>query len=52
MVLFVDGSLNLKGNGARIILEGPDGIMIEQSLRFDFKASSNQTEYVAFIAGL
>ena len=52
LVLFVDGSLNLKGNGARIILEGPDGIMIEQSLRFDFKASSNQTEYVALIAGL
>ena len=51
-VLFVDGSSNLKGSRAGIILEGPDGIMIKQSLRFSFKASNNQAEYEALIAGL
>ena len=40
-VFFIDGSSNLKGSGARIILEGPEGIMIEQSLKFGFKASKN-----------
>ena len=35
-VLFVDGSSNLKSNGADIILEGSKGIVIEQSLRFGF----------------
>ena len=51
-ILFFDGSSNLKRSGAGIILEGPDGIMIEQSLRFDFKASNNQVKYEALIAGL
>ena len=51
-MLFVDGSSNLKGSGAGIILEGPEGIAIEQSLRFGFKASNNQAEYEALIASL
>jgi ribonuclease HI len=33
-------------------LEGPDGVLIEQSLRFAFKASNNQAEYEALIAGM
>jgi len=32
-------------------LEGPDGLLIEQALRFSFKASNNQAEYEALIAG-
>jgi ribonuclease HI len=51
-LLSVDGSSNLKGSGAGIILEGPDDILIEQSLRFEFKASNNQAEYEALIAGM
>ena len=51
-ILFVNGSSNLKGSGAGVILEGPEGIAIEQSLRFGFKASNNQAEYKALIAGL
>ncbi|XP_068503698.1 uncharacterized protein [Phaseolus vulgaris] len=49
-VLSVDGSSNQQGSGASVILEGPDGLMIEQALRFAFKASNNQTEYEALIA--
>ncbi|MCH96604.1 gag-pol polyprotein, partial [Trifolium medium] len=50
--LSVDGSSNLRGSGARVVLEGPDGVLIEQSLRFAFKASNNQAEYEALIAGM
>nr|KYP69397.1 Retrovirus-related Pol polyprotein from transposon 17.6 [Cajanus cajan] len=51
-ILSVDGSSNLKGSGTGIILEGPDGVLVEQSLRFDFKASNNQAEYEALIVGM
>ncbi|XP_057418373.1 uncharacterized protein LOC130712562 [Lotus japonicus] len=50
--LSVDGSSNVKGSGAGVILEGSGGVTIEQSLKFDFKASNNQAEYEAIIAGL
>lgn len=35
-----------------IVLEGSSGFLIEQSLIFIFKASKNQAEYEALIAGL
>ena len=50
--LSVDGSSNQLGSGAGIVLEGPDGVLIEQALRFAFKASNNQAEYEALIAGM
>jgi len=43
-VLSVDGCLNQQGNGVRVILEGPDELLIEQALWFAFKASNNQAE--------
>ncbi|KAK2368151.1 hypothetical protein QL285_081376 [Trifolium repens] len=51
-ILSVDGASNLRGSGAGVIPEGPDGVLIEQSLRFAFKASNNQAEYEALIAGM
>jgi len=51
-VLSVDGSSNQQGSGAGVILEGPNGVLIEQSLCFAFKASNNQAEYEALIAGM
>jgi len=33
-------------------LEEPNGVLIEQALRFAFKASNNQAEYEALIAGM
>jgi len=50
--LFVDGSSNTKGGGAGIVLQGPNNLLLEQSLRFGFKPSNNQAEYEALIAGL
>jgi len=49
-VLSVDGSSNLQGSEAEVILEGSNGLLIEQALRFGFKASKNQTEFEALIA--
>ncbi|RDX73894.1 Retrovirus-related Pol polyprotein, partial [Mucuna pruriens] len=40
--LSVDGSSNHAGSEAGVILEGPAGVVIEQSLHFEFKASNNQ----------
>ncbi|XP_068503721.1 uncharacterized protein [Phaseolus vulgaris] len=51
-VLSVDGSSNQQGSGVGVILEGPNGLLIEQALRFAFKASNNQAEYEALIAGM
>ena len=51
-VLSVDGSSNQQGSGAGVILEGPNGLLIEQALRFAFKANNNQAEYEALIAGM
>ncbi|XP_068504530.1 uncharacterized protein [Phaseolus vulgaris] len=50
--LSVDGSSNQQRSGAGIVLEGPDCVLIEQALRFAFKASNNQAEYEALIAGM
>ena len=33
-------------------MEGPNGLLIEQALRFAFKASNSQTKYEALIAGM
>ncbi|XP_068497470.1 uncharacterized protein [Phaseolus vulgaris] len=48
-VLSLDGSSNQQGSGAGVILEGPNGVLIEQSLRFAFKAKNNQAEYETLI---
>ncbi|XP_027351054.1 uncharacterized protein LOC113862116 [Abrus precatorius] len=50
--LHVDGSSNQTGSGAGVILEGPNAFAIEQSIQFGFKASNNQAEYEALLAGL
>jgi len=51
-LLSVDGSSNVKGSGAEIVLEGSGDLLIEQSLRFEFKEINNQAGYEALIAGM
>jgi len=48
-ILSVDGSFNQQGNRAGVILEGPNGLLIEESLKFAFKTSNNKAEYEALI---
>ena len=50
--LSVDGAANAQGSGAGLILTSQKGIDIEYALRFGFRASNNEAEYEAVIAGL
>ena len=49
--LSVDGA-NAQGSGVKLILTSPKGIDIEYALKFGFRASNNEAEYEAVIAGL
>ncbi|KAL0332929.1 UNVERIFIED_CONTAM: hypothetical protein Scaly_2194400 [Sesamum calycinum] len=51
-LLHVDGSSTLAGSEAGIVLTSPEGDELEYALQFDFKASNNETEYEALIAGI
>ncbi|XP_064992463.1 uncharacterized protein LOC103998586 [Musa acuminata AAA Group] len=50
--LHVDGSANSRGAGAGLVLLAPDGRSFERSLHFGFKATNNEAEYEALLAGL
>ncbi|XP_016166886.1 uncharacterized protein LOC107609420 [Arachis ipaensis] len=50
--LHVDGSSNVTSGGAGVILESQNGVVIEQSVRYEFPISNNQAEYEALLAGL
>ena len=50
--LSLDGTANAQGSGVGLILTSPEGIDIEYVLRFGFRASNNEDEYEAVIAGL
>ncbi|GAV77499.1 hypothetical protein CFOL_v3_20970 [Cephalotus follicularis] len=50
--LSVDGSSCVSGSGAGLVLTSPDGWSLEYALRFGFKATSNEMEWEALIAGL
>nr|XP_027124096.1 uncharacterized protein LOC113740770 [Coffea arabica] len=50
--LYVDGFSNSDGSGAGLLLEDPHGEVCLYTLRFDFFATNNETEYEALIAGL
>ncbi|XP_072087204.1 uncharacterized protein [Arachis hypogaea] len=50
--LHVDGSSNITSGGAGVILESHNGVVIEQSVRYEFPVSNNQAEYEALLAGL
>ncbi|XP_065033836.1 uncharacterized protein LOC135666192 [Musa acuminata AAA Group] len=51
-ILHVDGSANSSGAGVGLVLLAPDGRSFERSLRFRFKATNNEAEYEALLAGL
>ncbi|KAL0434297.1 UNVERIFIED_CONTAM: hypothetical protein Slati_2764000 [Sesamum latifolium] len=50
--LHVDGSSIVQGSGAGIVITSPPGEDFEFAVRFDFKASNNEAEYEALMAGL
>ncbi|GAV74616.1 hypothetical protein CFOL_v3_18096 [Cephalotus follicularis] len=48
----VDGSSCITSSGAGLVLASPDGWTLECALRFKFKATNNEAEWEALIAGL
>ena len=50
--VFVDGASSAMGAGAGIVIITPEGIRLEHSFKLGFKASNNEAEYEALIAGL
>ena len=50
--LSVGGATNAQGSGVGLILTSSEGIDIEYAQRFGFRASNNEAEYEAVIAGL
>lgn len=48
----VDGSSNSQGAGVGVVVYTPEGGQIEQSIKFTFKATNNEAEYEAVLAGL
>ena len=50
--VFVEGASSAMGAGAGIVIVTPEGIRLEHSFRLGFRASSNEAEYVALLAGL
>ena len=45
-------SSNGKGSVVGVILEGPNYIMLEYSLKFDFKTTNNHAKYNTLLVGL
>ncbi|XP_074313705.1 uncharacterized protein LOC141648896 [Silene latifolia] len=47
--LNVDGASNIKGAGVGLVLKSPQGDLLVQAIRCEFKASNNEAEYEALI---
>ena len=52
MELYVDGAANQRGSGVGLVLVSPEKITIEKSLRLNFSATNNETEYEALLMGM
>ncbi|XP_021746678.1 uncharacterized protein LOC110712521 [Chenopodium quinoa] len=48
----VDGSATSIGSGAGIVITSPDGQVFEYAVKFKFKATNNEAEYEAAVAGI
>ena len=50
--MHVDGSNNIREAGVGIVLTSPTGNTASRAVRCNFKATNNESEYEALIAGL
>ena len=50
--LYIDGASSNERCGVRLHLISPTGEELAYALRFDFKASNNDSEYEALITGM
>ncbi|XP_073290363.1 uncharacterized protein [Primulina huaijiensis] len=50
--VYVDGSSSKDGSGVGVVLISPAGEKVKLTVRLDFRASNNEAEYEAVLAGL
>ncbi|XP_042444109.1 uncharacterized protein LOC122029235 [Zingiber officinale] len=50
--IYVDGSATHKGSGVGILLISPQGDILQLAVRLNFRATNNEAEYEALLAGL
>ena len=50
--VYVDGAMNQRGSGVRLVLISPKKITIEKSLRLVFSATNNEAEYETLLVGM
>lgn len=50
--VYMDGSSSPIGSGARLVFVGPEGVVVEHALCFEFPAINNETKYEVLITGL
>ena len=50
--LLVDSSSNVNGSGINLVLNSPEGDLIQQAIHCGFKATNDEAEYETLIAGL
>ncbi|XP_074324084.1 uncharacterized protein LOC141661003 [Apium graveolens] len=51
-VLYFDGASKINSSGAGLVLQIPDGLLIEYAMKLNFLTTNNEAEYEALIAGL
>ena len=51
-VLYTDGALSQSGCRAGIILTDPEGVECSLCFRFELRATNNEAEYEALLAGM
>ncbi|XP_074360752.1 uncharacterized protein LOC141700998 [Apium graveolens] len=52
LIKWAIGTSKTKSSGAGLVLQSPDGFMIEYALKLDFPTTNNEAEYEALIDGL
>ena len=50
--VYVDGASNQKGSGVGLVLISLEKVIIKKSLRLDFSATNNETEYETLLIGM
>ncbi|XP_074324206.1 uncharacterized protein LOC141661120 [Apium graveolens] len=51
-VLYFDGASKINSSGAELVLQSPDGFLIEYAMKLDFLTTNNEAEYEVLIDGL
>ena len=50
--MYIDGAVNLYGNGIGVLLITPDGSHVPLAIKLNFEATNNMVEYEACIVGM